>query len=187
MGFALAREAERRGARVTLITGPTEIPPPHCHRLIRVVTAREMHRAVLRFWKESDVVISAAAVCDWRPARTAAKKIKKTRSSFAFRLPLVLNPDILKDLSRLKARHGQPLPVLVGFALETNDLLKNARAKLSDKRLVMIVANSIDSLKSSRARVTLLDSSGRVVHWPAMEKTAVAKRILDVLQAKFLS
>jgi phosphopantothenoylcysteine decarboxylase/phosphopantothenate--cysteine ligase len=181
MGFALAAEAVLRGAAVTLVTGPVNLKAPHC-RVAHVVTARQMHRAAFRYGKGADIIIASAAVGDWRPVRRASLKIKKpVRASSSWEIPFVLNPDILKDFSRLKTR-GRP--VLVGFALETNDLIRNARAKLKAKKLDLIVANSPEAFGNRISKVIFLDADGNISRYGRADKKLIAKRILDIVEKK---
>ena len=182
MGFALARVARRRGAEVTLISGPTHLPPPKGITHLPVVTAREMEKAVLEVFPRTTTVIKAAAVSDYRPEQQASQKIKK--SSQKMTLSLVPNPDILKRLGRMK--QGQ---FLVGFAAETDHLLQNAEKKLKEKNLDLMVANPIGvpgaGFGSETNRVHFLYPGGRKESLPQMSKEEVAYQIFDrVLQLK---
>ncbi len=182
MGFALARVAKRRGAQVTLVSGPTHLPPPKGVTHLPVVTAREMEAAVLEAFPRTTTVIKAAAVSDYRPERQAAQKMKKTSKKLM--LSLVPNPDILKQLGRLK--QGQ---FLVGFAAETDHLLENAEIKLKEKNLDLMVANPIGvpgaGFGSETNRVHFLYPGGRKEPLPLMSKEEVAYQIFDrILQLK---
>ena len=182
MGFALAGVAKRRGARVTLVSGPTHLPPPKGVTHLPVVTAREMEAAVLEAFPRATTVIKAAAVSDYRPERQAVQKIKKTSKKMI--LSLVPNPDILKQLGRLK--QGQ---FLVGFAAETEHLLQNAEKKLQEKNLDLMVANPIGipgaGFGSETNRVHFLYPGGRKESLPLMSKEEVAYQLFDrVLQLK---
>ena len=182
MGFALAGVAKRRGARVTLVSGPTHLPPPKGVTHLPVVTAREMEAAVLEAFPRATTVIKAAAVSDYRPERQAVQKIKKTSKKMI--LSLVPNPDILKQLGRLK--QGQ---FLVGFAAETDHLLQNAEKKLKEKNLDLMVANPIGisgaGFGSETNQVHFLYPGGRKESLPLMSKEEVAYQIFDrVLQLK---
>ncbi|MBI5442157.1 MAG: bifunctional phosphopantothenoylcysteine decarboxylase/phosphopantothenate--cysteine ligase CoaBC [Deltaproteobacteria bacterium] len=179
MGYALARAALRRGAEVTLVSGPTELPVPRGARLVAVKTAREMRDAVISEAASSTVVIKAAAVCDWRPASEALEKIKKRGGSSEPRLSLTANPDILRELGERKP-HDQ---ILVGFAAETADLVANARVKLVEKKLDLIVANDVTApgagFHGETNAVRILGSEGRETVVPLMTKDRVADRVLD--------
>jgi phosphopantothenoylcysteine decarboxylase/phosphopantothenate--cysteine ligase len=141
MGFALAAEARRRGARVTLIAGPTRIEPPAVDELVRVRSAAEMHAAVMQEAERSDTVIMAAAVADYTPDAPAEGKIAKTEGPFT--LTLRRTPDILAELGAMRARRGGASPVLVGFAAETEGLVAKAREKRARKQIDLIVANDV--------------------------------------------
>ena len=137
MGFALAAAAAESGAAVTLVAGPVALPTPAAvARRIDVRSTPQMHAVMLEQARAADLVIAAAAVADYRPAQTSARKIKKQGG--ALRLELVENPDILRDLAALR-----PRPFLVGFAAETDALEANARAKLAAKGADMIAANTV--------------------------------------------
>ena len=137
MGYALAREARNAGAEVTLVAGDTNLPDPYHVNVVRVSSAKEMEEAVLSNSDAYDAIIMAAAVADYTPAEVAAEKIKKTEGDL--KIELRRTTDILMELGR-KKREGQ---VLIGFAMETQDLMANAAKKLHDKRADYIVANSI--------------------------------------------
>jgi phosphopantothenoylcysteine decarboxylase/phosphopantothenate--cysteine ligase len=141
MGFALAADAHRRGARVTLVAGPGSLVPPAVDEVVRVRSASEMHEAITAAAARADVVIMAAAVADYTPARSAPGKLAKTEAPL--RLDLVRTKDILADLGAARAERGTALPVLVGFAAETEDLLPRAREKRARKGVDLIVANDV--------------------------------------------
>src|SRR5262245_54971178 len=136
MGFAMARVAWRRGADVTLVSGPTMVTPPRGVRVAAVRTALEMQRAILDHYTNATMVVSAAAVADYRPAKVAAQKIKKTDGNFI--IEMTRNPDIMKELGPLKGNR-----LHVGFATETENVLENAARKLRSKNFDMIVANDV--------------------------------------------
>jgi phosphopantothenoylcysteine decarboxylase/phosphopantothenate--cysteine ligase len=126
-------------------------------------------------------VIASAAVSDWRPAQTFAFKVKKSsRPSAVWAIPFISNPDILRDLSRLRKRPR----VLVGFALETQNLLRNARRKLKEKNLDLIVANSPAAFGKKRSAAVLMEAGGKVRRFAPADKSATAKRILDIVEQK---
>jgi phosphopantothenoylcysteine decarboxylase / phosphopantothenate---cysteine ligase len=177
MGYAIARAAEYRGARVTLISGPVALPPPLNVEVVPVTTADEMARAVFERSPQADVIIKVAAVSDYRPVRTHDHKIKKGEG----RVELVLErtTDILQAVCRRK-RVGQ---VVVGFAAETRDMEIYARRKVAEKNLDLIAANLIGPADSGFAadtnRMTLFFADGRQTVLEAMDKDAVAHLILD--------
>ncbi|MFZ5586268.1 MAG: bifunctional phosphopantothenoylcysteine decarboxylase/phosphopantothenate--cysteine ligase CoaBC [Thermodesulfobacteriota bacterium] len=180
MGIELARAARRRGAEVTLVLGPTHLEPPPGVRTLRVVSARDMHQAIMAAAQGARVVIKAAAVSDWRPDDCAPQKAKKGAEAETCRL--VANPDILAELGAGKAGR-----VLVGFAAETQDVLAHAADKLKRKNLDLMVANDVSAADSGFAaptnRVHLITPDGEVDSLPLMTKAEVAMRILDRVAA----
>jgi phosphopantothenoylcysteine decarboxylase/phosphopantothenate--cysteine ligase len=140
MGFALAAAARHRGARVTLVVGPTRLDPPAVDEVVRVRSAAEMHEAIMAAASAADVVIMAAAVADYAPAAPASEKVAKTDGPMA--VTLNRTKDILGDLGARRAATGVG-PVLVGFAAETDDLLRKARDKRVRKGVDLIVANDV--------------------------------------------
>jgi phosphopantothenoylcysteine decarboxylase/phosphopantothenate--cysteine ligase len=180
MGFALAAEATRRGAKVTLVVGPTPLPPPAVDSTIRVRSAAEMHEAVMRAASNADVVIMAAAVADYAPAFPAEQKVAKTEAPMT--LTLQRTKDILGDLGSMRAGLGGAHPVLVGFAAETQDVVAKARDKRTRKKVDLIVANDVShadrGFESDTNAVTIIgDGDEQVV--PLQSKTGVAGIILD--------
>jgi len=180
MGYALARAALRRGAEVVLISGPTALELPTGARLIPVITASEMRQAVLETFPWCTTVIMAAAVADYRPVETADKKIKRGKGPIEIRFEP--NPDILKELGAKK--NGR---VLVGFAAETEDLTANARTKLREKNLDIIVANDVtvegSGFDGDTNVATILDRCGSSLELPLMSKDDLADHVYDRLVA----
>ena len=173
MGYAIASQAQRRGAAVTIVTGPVHLPVPYGAEVVRVRSATEMHEAVMSRFDRFDVVIMAAAVADYRPEQPEAQKIKKGGS---LKLELVRNPDILADVG---AKRAQLPCVLVGFALETENLEQSARDKLERKAADLIVANEASAgLGGDTNRATLVDAES-ATPLPEMTKRALANQILD--------
>ena len=188
MGFAIAAEAARRGHEVTLIAGPVALKTPDRVHRVDVISAREMLRAVIlatkraqRGRKEEVVFISTAAVADWRPAKCAAKKLKKGEMSGV--LKLVRNPDILKTINRTIEQSNNRTIRLVGFAAETDHVLAEAARKCREKGLEFIVANDVTKKGSGFGtdtnKVTFVFADGTQRKFPLMTKRMVAKRILD--------
>jgi phosphopantothenoylcysteine decarboxylase/phosphopantothenate--cysteine ligase len=179
MGYAIAAQAARRGAAVTLITGPTHLAPPIGVRVIPVQTALEMREAVLHAADAATVVIKAAAVADYRPHHPAAEKIRSKQDGLT--LDLASTPDILQELS---ARKGARF--LVGFAAETRELREHARAKLTAKGVDLIVANDVSradiGFDAADNEVVLLDRWGGILALPRRAKAEVADLILDRVQ-----
>lgn len=176
MGFALARAARRRGAEVTLISGPTALPVPPQMRSIAVRSAAQMREAVLNHLESASILIMAAAVSDYRPKQKAPEKIKKSKLETV--LELELNPDILAEAGKKKNSR-----IMVGFAAETENLLQNTREKLEKKNLDLIVANDVTlpgaGFKADTNIVKIMDRSGKVEELPLMTKEDLADRILD--------
>jgi phosphopantothenoylcysteine decarboxylase/phosphopantothenate--cysteine ligase len=180
MGFAIASEAKRRGAIVTLVSGPTRVDPPQVDELVKVRSAADMHDAVMRVASEMHVVIMAAAVADYTPATRAGEKIAKSDGPMT--LSLERTPDILARLGEVRSRLGGRGPVLVGFAAETSDAVTKAREKLARKRADLIVANDVSRPGSGfdvETNAVTLVSADDVEEVPLQSKAAVAARILD--------
>ncbi len=176
MGYSIARAAEHRGAKVVLITGPTNLLDPVNVKVIRVETAKEMALAVFEHMKGAGIIIKAAAVSDYRPVNLAKQKIKKGKDEIA--LFLKKNQDILKELGRKKKNQ-----VLVGFAAETENLEINAEKKLAEKKLDIIAANLVNSPSSGFGtdtnRVTLFYKDKTKEALPEMGKDDLAHILLD--------
>jgi phosphopantothenoylcysteine decarboxylase/phosphopantothenate--cysteine ligase len=176
MGYSIAAAARRRGADVTLVTGPASVHKPYGVEIVPVVSAREMREAVMSRAIDSTVIIKAAAVADYRPAERSGKKIKKGTATVT--LELVRNPDILEELGKIKGES-----ILVGFAAETEELIMNARGKLKRKNLDMIVANDVSlpgagfDGETNMARLIFRDGSSEEL--PLMSKDEMADIILD--------
>ncbi len=182
MGYALACVARDRGAKVVLISGPVALTPPTGVTFIPVITAAEMHRAVMEQIGEAQVVVMAAAVSDFRPAAVSDRKIKKEAAPAT--LALERTTDILQQLGDMPRKR-----LLVGFAAETDNVLENASRKLHAKNLDMIVANDLlttgAGFGSDTNVVTIIDRTGTTTQLPLMDKAEVAARVLDkVLELK---
>lgn len=176
MGFELANEAAKLGAEVLLIAGPTHLKPENeSIRVIGVVSAREMYEAVHREYEDSDIVIAAAAVADYKPKIVAAQKIKKKENNLI--IELEPTQDILASLGALK-QHQK----LVGFALETNNELENAKNKLKRKNLDFIVLNSLNDagagFKNDTNKISIV-TLDELKHFDLKTKTEVARDILN--------
>ncbi|HIU64043.1 MAG TPA: bifunctional phosphopantothenoylcysteine decarboxylase/phosphopantothenate--cysteine ligase CoaBC [Candidatus Avacidaminococcus intestinavium] len=180
MGYAVAQAAAERGAKVTLISGPSAITPPPNVEVINVETTFEMMEAVLQRFTDTDIVIKAAAVADYRCHEIAKQKIKKTGDD-ALVLVLDKNPDILKRLGELKTKQ-----VLVGFAAETQNLLENAAQKIKKKNLDMIVANDVTlpgaGFNYDTNVVKFIFPDGKITTFEKMSKLAVANTLLDEIK-----
>ena len=178
MGYALAAVARSRGAQVTLVTGPVSLQPPIGVELVTIATAAEMRDAVASRAGQQDVIIMAAAVADYAPATPAAQKIHKDSDSIT--VTLVKTPDIIGEIGATRA--GADIPVLVAFAAETERVIEQARKKLVQKQVDVVVANDVSradaAFESDANEVTLVSAEGDE-QIPLQPKTAVAGRILD--------
>jgi phosphopantothenoylcysteine decarboxylase/phosphopantothenate--cysteine ligase len=176
-GYAIAEEAARRGADVTLVAAPTALPDPPGVQVVRVTTALEMREAVTAAFDAAEAVVMTAAVADFRPATAAGSKLKKDTAPET--IELVRTPDILAELGERKGRR-----VLVGFAAETDDVLGNARAKLAAKHLDMVVANDVSQpgigFEADVNSVTFLTATTEESS-PVLSKRAIAGLLLDRL------
>jgi phosphopantothenoylcysteine decarboxylase/phosphopantothenate--cysteine ligase len=179
MGYALAHVAQKRGAEVILISGPTSLIPPRKVKFIKVGTALEMREATLREFQEATVVIKSAAVADYRPTVKEERKLKKSDSFIT--LALEKNPDILEELGKNKGSR-----ILIGFAAETERLIKNAQDKLKAKNLDLIIANDVSQegsgFSSDTNQVKIIDQEGTIEDLPLLPKGEVAELILNRLK-----
>lgn len=172
MGIALAEEAQRLGARVTLVLGPTELTPKKKVFVVPVVSGWQMYQAVKKHIKDTDFFVGAAAVVDYRPAEPLKFKIKHKKPQLA--LKLYGNPDIIAMVGHLPK--DRPTTV-IGFALETDHLLENARGKLIRKRMDWIMANRESNMGSTEGSGTLISRWGHLVSIPKKSKDQLAKTI----------
>ena len=179
MGYALAEAAVKRGAKVVLVSGPVSLMPPVGVQFIPVETAQEMRAAVLADFADSDIVIKAAAVADYRVSCQSSQKIKKTNEPLL--LVLEKNPDILAELGRIKTQQ-----ILVGFAAETENLIAHAAEKLQRKNADLIVANDVTQrgagFNADTNIVKLLYKNGKVEELPQMAKKKLADVIFDKIR-----
>jgi len=180
MGYAVARQAARRGAEVVLVSGPSGLDVPPGVRRVEIGTALEMRDAVHRELPQADVVVKAAAVADFRPREAAARKIRKEdlAEDAGLALELVRNPDILAEVCREKGSR-----VVVGFAAESHDVIPSARRKIARKGCDLLVANDVSSPDSGfdvdRNTVHFVWPAGDVESLPPLAKDEVADRLLD--------
>ena len=190
MGFAVAAEAARRGHNVTLVAGPVDLPPFKGIARVNVTSARDMLAAVLDALvlpggeDEPAVLVSAAAIADWRPARCAARKLKKCKMEGTIRL--VRNPDILKTVGRAARRAGRKRLLSVGFAAETGDPVAEALRKCRAKRLAFVVANDVTAPGSGFGtdtnRVSIVFPDGTAKRLDLMSKRMVARKIVSEVE-----
>jgi len=177
MGFALSKEAYFRGAEVTVVAGTTAGEVPDKVKVVRVISADDMMKKVTEEIKSSDVFIANAAVCDYRFAAFSNNKIKKSPVGMSIRM--LVNPDILAHAGRMKKR-----PFIVGFALETDEPLKNALAKMKRKNVDLMVANGVDAMETDSAAVILI-TKGKVEKLAKMPKESIARSIFNKI-VKFI-
>lgn len=178
MGYALAEAAARRGAKVTLVSGPCSLTKPQQVTMVAVNAAKEMHQAVMARYPAQDILLMVAAVADYRFETKAAQKVKKDGDSLS--VTLVKNPDIAADLGKVKEHR-----LLVGFCAETQNLIAHGREKILAKNFDIIVANDITQegagFGSDTNIVTILDKKGAQLSLTKQSKTEVANRILDYI------
>jgi len=176
MGYALAAAARRRGAEVVLVSGPVTLPPPYGVEAVMVESAREMFEKVMEHLERSTVIIKAAAVADYRPAVRSRGKIKKTKGPLI--LELERNPDIIAEVGKRKGDR-----ILVGFAMESENLVENAAAKMKAKGMDFIVANDLNEegagFQHDTNKVRIIMNDGSIESLPLMDKLEVAHAILD--------
>ena len=181
MGYAIARAAARRGADVTLISGPTALPHPAYVETVDIVSAQDMYEAVMKYADSADIIIKAAAVADYRPATVADNKIKKKDDDLS--LALERTKDILKELGA-KKREGQ---FLCGFSMETENMVENSRAKLVKKNLDMIAANNVKVAGAgfgTDTNILTLITADSDMELPIMSTAEAADRLLDEINAR---
>lgn len=183
MGYEIAREARDRGAKVTLVSGPTNIKAPLGVNVINISTNEEMKNAIMDRQEEFDIIVMSAAVADYKAKHYSDKKIKKGNEDLV--IEFERDSDILKLLGKVKKDN-----ILVGFAAESNDLLENARGKLIKKNLDFIVANDISTneygFKSDFNKVTIISKSGEELVLDKMTKREVARNLFDTILEKSL-
>ncbi|MEW9518873.1 bifunctional phosphopantothenoylcysteine decarboxylase/phosphopantothenate--cysteine ligase CoaBC [Streptomyces tubercidicus] len=180
-GYALARTAAARGARVTLVAGNTELPDPAGVDVIPIGTARQLREAVVKAAADADAVVMAAAVADFRPAVYTTGKIKKIEGQEPEPIALVRNPDILAEISAERAHPGQ---VVVGFAAETDEVLANGRAKLARKGCDLLVVNEVGEDKafgSAENEAVILAADGTETPVPYGPKETLAETVWDLV------
>lgn len=178
MGYAIAKAARNRGAKVTLVSGEVNIDTPSGIEVINVHSTEDMYNAVMRNAEDMDIIIKAAAVADYRPESVSNIKIKKSDEDLS--LKLTRTKDILKEVGIIKKSQ-----IVVGFAAESNDLIENAKAKINKKNLDMIVANDVLSKDAGFGvdtnTVKIIYRNGDIVDVPNMSKDDVAHKILDAI------
>ncbi|HSZ26371.1 MAG TPA: bifunctional phosphopantothenoylcysteine decarboxylase/phosphopantothenate--cysteine ligase CoaBC [Cytophagaceae bacterium] len=179
MGYQLAEAAVEMGAEVTLVSGPSSLPPPFGVTFIRTTSAQEMYEAVEKTFHAADIIILSAAVADYTPVVVSNKKIKKKEEQFSIELTKTV--DIAKETGKLKSSHQ----ITVGFALETDHELENAQGKLISKNLDLIVLNSLNDQGAGFGhdtnKITILDKNNKISHFELKSKKDVATDILETI------
>lgn len=182
MGYAMAAEAARRGAEVTLISGKVSLKAPYGVKIISVESAQEMYEQVMDRASESDIIIKSAAVADYTPKNKSDQKIKKQPGDM--KIELDRTKDILFEIGKIKRKDQ----ILVGFAAETDDLIENAKSKMQRKNLDLIVANDVKKEGAGFGVdtniVTIIEKDGKIEYLPKMTKAGVAKSVLDIISEK---
>ncbi|MEA2006505.1 MAG: bifunctional phosphopantothenoylcysteine decarboxylase/phosphopantothenate--cysteine ligase CoaBC [Acidobacteriota bacterium] len=179
MGYAIAEEAIRRGAKVYLVSGPTHLTVPKGTEIIKVETAEEMEKEVLKRFNLVDIVVMAAAVSDFKFSKPASKKIKKSRAPKS--MSIIQTPDVLKKLGERKGKK-----ILIGFAAETDNVVQNALDKIKQKNLDLIIANEASKagigFESDFNQVTIIFPDGKTVCTKKQTKDAISRIILDKIE-----
>ncbi len=182
MGYSIAEEAAKRGATVTLVSGPSSLLDPPGVTTVRVTTAEEMYDAVISRYHDQDLVIKSAAVADYRPSETFEQKVKKSNDDMT--IPMERTKDILKELGERKEHQ-----ILVGFAAESEQVISYAEKKLQSKNLDMVCANSIvdpgSGFQSNTNAITLIRRDQEAQSLPLLQKKEVATKILDAADELF--
>ncbi|MHB8124245.1 MAG: bifunctional phosphopantothenoylcysteine decarboxylase/phosphopantothenate--cysteine ligase CoaBC [Desulfitobacteriaceae bacterium] len=175
MGYAVAQALQEAGAETTLVSAPTAIEVPAGVNLVSVMTALEMHQAVMENFSDTDIVVKAAAVADYRPVNISGQKIKKQGTNL--QLELIPNPDILAELGQKKTHQ-----LLVGFAAETENLFSNAQEKMHRKNVDLLVANDVTrpgaGFGSPTNIVSFLFRDGKRIDWPQLQKIEIARHLV---------
>lgn len=184
MGYALAEEAAKRGAIVTLVSGKTDLALPKGVELITAETAAEMYEAVMERLSDMDIIIKAAAVADYRPQQIADEKIKKGEGE------LLLTLERTKDIAAEIGQRKRADQILIGFSAETSNLIENAKRKLANKNMDMIIANNIlqagAGFGGDTNIITIITRAGEEINIPLMSKRELAKIILDEVRERLL-
>lgn len=178
MGYSIAKEAVDRGAEVVLISGPTSLEPPKGVEFLRVKTTEDMLKAVGRYFDSCHVLIKSAAPVDYRPENVSSTKIKKKKGTDEIIIKYIKNPDIAAYFGKMKKNQ-----IIVGFAAETENLFQYAEEKLKEKNFDFIVANDVSKegagFNVDTNIISIIDKNGEITNYPIMDKTRVARIILD--------
>lgn len=176
MGYLISEEAIKRGHKVILISGPTYLKPPDGIKVVKTTSTEEMKEAVLKYFPEYDVLIMAAAVSDWKPEKKYRGKLKRKKE---WNLKLIPNPDILKEVSKIKKENQ----IVIGFALETENIEKNALKKLKEKKLDLIIGNTTEFFGEGKpSKVIFISKDGKVKKYKRIKKEKVAEKIVNWIE-----
>ncbi len=176
MGYLISEEAIKRGHKVILISGPTYLKPPDGIKVVKITSTEEMKEAVLKYFPEYDVLIMAAAVSDWKPEKKYRGKLKRKKE---WNLKLIPNPDILKEVSKIKKENQ----IVIGFALETENIEKNALKKLKEKKLDLIIGNTTEFFGEGKpSKVIFISKDGKVKKYKRIKKEKVAEKIVNWIE-----
>ncbi|MCM8805074.1 MAG: phosphopantothenoylcysteine decarboxylase [Candidatus Omnitrophica bacterium] len=177
MGYLIAEYAKKIGYDVILVSGPTHLKRPNGIKLIKIESAREMEKAILKYFPKVDLLIMSAAVSDWRPYKRFKGKLKRKK---IWNLKLVPNPDILKSVSKIKKENQK----IIGFALETENIIKNATKKLKEKKIDLIIGNTPDFLgEGKKSDVFLIFKNGKILKFNIKKEELpkiIFKHIVDI-------
>ncbi|MCD6221137.1 phosphopantothenoylcysteine decarboxylase [bacterium] len=176
MGYLISEKAIKRGHKVILISGPTYLKPPDGIKIIKTISGNEMKEAVLKYFPEYDVLIMTAAVSDWKPEKKYRGKLKRKKE---WNLKLIPNPDILKEVSKIKKENQ----IVIGFALETENIEKNALKKLKEKKLDLIIGNTTEFFGEGKpSKVVFISKDGKVKKYKRIKKEKIAEKIVNWIE-----
>jgi len=179
MGYLIAQEGKKRGYKIILITGPTHLKPPDGIKVVKVTSAEEMKEAVLKYFPECNALIMAAAVSDWKPQMKFSEKLKRKKE---WDLKLIPNPDILKEVSKIKKENQ----IVIGFALETEKIEENALKKLKEKKLDLIIGNTTEFFGEGKpSEVVFISKDGKIKEYKRINKEKVAEKIIQWIEKKY--
>ena len=181
MGYSLAEIINMdKNTNVTLIAGPTAISPPHNIKTIRILSAEQMYAQVLKYYRNSDILIFTAAVGDWKPKKFSVHKIKKNSNHLD--IEFVPNPDISLKISK---KIDNTRKVLVGFALESKNHINNAYRKLKLKKLDLIVANTLNTIGKNKLEGFIIDRTKEIIKVGKMEKKKFSKLLWSIIKKRY--
>ncbi len=179
IGYSIAEKLKLKGHSITLISGPTCLKPPEKVKIVNVISAEDMKREVLKYFPECDILIMSSAISDWKPEKKFDEKIKRKMEWY---LKLIPNPDILQEVSKIKKRNQ----IIIGFALETENIKENALKKLKEKKLDLIIADTPNFFGDSKpSKVIFISKDGKIEEFEKISKEEVAKKIVEWIENNF--